>query len=52
MNPKYTRTSLIVGISGLIRALRNFARAKGYSGFVVLVLGLPVLVLLPDRTKQ
>jgi hypothetical protein len=101
MNPKYTRTSLIVGISGLILqtgsyalvkvfadrawahlpmpsewvayalvagvlvggillilALCDFAKAKGYSGFVGLLLGLCsclgllVLVLLPDRTKQ
>jgi hypothetical protein len=101
MNPKYTRTSLIVGISGLtlqtvcyalvkvlaqrardhlpvppewvayllvagvllggillILALCDFAKAKGYSGFVGLLLGLcsclglVVLVLLPDRTKS
>ena len=101
MNPKYTRTSLIVGISGiilqtgcyalakvfagrerdhlavppdwvgyvlmggvvlgsvlLILALCDFAKAKGYSGFVGLLLGfcscvgLLVLALLPDRTKE
>ncbi len=101
MNPKYTRTSLIVGISGLILqtvcyalaktfaararahlpvppewvayalmagvlvggillilALCDFAKAKGYSGFVGILLGLCsclgllVLVLLPDRTKS
>jgi uncharacterized YccA/Bax inhibitor family protein len=101
MNPKYTRASLIGGISGLILqtgcyalvkvfaerarahqavppewvgyalvvgmvlgsillilALCDFAKAKGYSGFVGLLLGLCsclgllVLVLLPDRTKS
>jgi hypothetical protein len=101
MNPKYTRTSLITGISGLILqagcyalvnefaararahqpvppewvayllmvgilvgsallilAFCDFARAKGYSGFIGVLLGLCscvglfILALLPDRTKQ
>lgn len=101
MNPKYTRTSLIVGISGIvlqtgcyalvkvlaarardhlaappdwvaytlrvgflagsvliILALCDFAKAKGYSGFVDVLLGfcsclgLVILALLPDRTKE
>jgi len=101
MNPKYTRTSLIVGLSGLIlqtgcyalvkvfaqrardhlaappdwvaytlmvgflagsvliiMAFCDFAKAKGYSGFVGVLLGfcsclgLVILALLPDRTKE
>ena len=42
----------------LILALCDFAKAKGYSGFVGLLLGfcscvgLLVLALLPDRTKE
>jgi hypothetical protein len=101
MNPKYTRTSLIVGISGftlqtgcyvlvktfasqarahqpvppewvafalaggvlvgsvmIILAMCDYAKAKGYSGFVGVLLGfcsclgLLVLALLPDRTKE
>jgi hypothetical protein len=101
MNPKYTRTSLIVGASGIIlqtgcyalvrvfaqrardhlaapldwvaytlmvgflaesvliiMAFCDFAKAKGYSGFVGILLGfcsylgLVILALLPDRTKE
>ncbi len=101
MNPKYIRTSLVTGISGLILqtacyallktfaararahipvppewlvyalvvgvlagsillilALCDFAKAKGYSGLLGVLLGfcscigLLVLVLLPDRTKE
>jgi hypothetical protein len=99
MNPKYTRTSLIAGISGLalqlgcyalvdffatkahahrpvppdwvaytliggmlvgtvlfILAMCDFAKAKGYSGFLGLLgsfscVGLLIIVILPDRTK-
>jgi len=100
MNPKYTRTSLIAGISGLILqiacyalissfdakahahlpvppdwvayalmggmlvgtvlfmlALCDFAKAKGYSGFLGLLgsfscVGLLIIAFLPDRTKK
>jgi hypothetical protein len=100
MNPKYTQTSLIAGISGLtlqlgcyalvdffavkshahkpvpaewvayalmggmlmgtvlfMLALCDFAKAKGYSGFLGLLgsfscLGLLIIAFLPDRTKK
>ena len=49
---------VVVGSILLILAFSDFAKAKGYSGFVGILLGLCsclgllVLVLLPDRTKQ
>jgi len=100
MNPKYTQTSLIAGVSGLslqlgcyalanffdakahahqpvppdwvayaltggmlvgtvlfMLALCDFAKAKGYSGFLGLLgsfscAGLLIIAFLPDRTKK
>jgi hypothetical protein len=100
MNPRYSRTSLIAGVSGLtlqlgcyalvdffaakarghqpvpaewvayaliggmlvgtvlfMVALCDFAKAKGYSGFLGLLgsfscAGLVIIVFLPDRTKK